>query len=730
MNNIHQTGRNEQTSPGNRIPIAAAPAPKVSRDATTQAVPTLAILLTCFNRRDKTVETLRSLASQSCRFKRRAHVILVDDGSRDGTGEAVLASFPDTEVIRGTGSLFWNGGMRVAFARAQEIGFDYYLLLNDDTVLVPHCLDTLFETAEMLAREGVSSIVAASTCDPVTGQRTYGGIRRVRRWNGIRDIKLEPLPDAALRCDTMNGNCVLIPAVVARRIGNLEKGYTQQFGDYDYGFRATRAGLAVHIAPGYLGSCPNNPPAGTWRDEDAPFRTRWKQLMSPKGIPLAEWFLFARRHFGYLWPLYFVSPYMKVLVSRFGMRLRSVRHDHQRRAMPEGKTRVLHVLGQLERSGAEMMLLQSAAEWQRHGYALDLLATGPPNGPKNGSQISPMAAALAQAGYGIHPIPFRSRLRYLPSLLFVRQFLALCRSRRFDVLHLHTEAAMPLFVALGRWAGIPTIVRTVHNTFTFTGPLGLRKRVERRLARAAGVRFAFVSESVEQVEGEYFGNPGTYTPNWFDTAHFRPPSDQEREEARRALACPDDATVIVTIGNCNAAKNHEALLRALAPLAGQRKLLYLHVGREPEDRAERALARALGLGESIRFAGSHPDPRAFLWAADLFVMPSLREGLSIAALEGVGAGTPALFTNVRGLRDIANRALWITQVEPDGLAAGIESCCGTPPRLARERALADSAMVHREYSIEGGVAYLVKELYRDPHASATAPVTHPELRPS
>ncbi len=286
-------------------------------DVVAGAVPTLAVLLTCFNRREKTLGTLRSLETQSARIKRKPHVILVDDGSRDGTAEAVLAGFPATELIRGSGSLFWNGGMRVAFGRAKEIGFDYYLLLNDDTVLVPDCLDTLLETSQKLAGQGISAIVAASTCDPVTGKRTYGGTRRLLRWNGVKYIRLEPLPDREQRCDTMNGNCVLIPAPVAERLGNLEATFSQQFGDYDYGFRATWAGLAVYIAPGYLGTCTNNPVAGTWRDTSAPFRTRWQQMMSAKGLPFAEWFLFSRRHCGYLWPLYFLSPYIKVLLASF-----------------------------------------------------------------------------------------------------------------------------------------------------------------------------------------------------------------------------------------------------------------------------------------------------------------------------------------------------------------------------------------------------------------------------
>jgi glycosyltransferase involved in cell wall biosynthesis len=390
--------------------------------------------------------------------------------------------------------------------------------------------------------------------------------------------------------------------------------------------------------------------------------------------------------------------------------------------MAEEQTRVLHVLGQFERSGAEMMLLQSAGEWQRHGYQLDLLATGP--------QAGPMLEPLRAAGYGTHHIPFRSNLRYLPSLQFASRFTKLCRSRRFDVLHLHTEAAMPLFVALGRGAGVPTIVRTVHNAFTFRGNLRIRKKIERKLASAVGVRFAFVSESVQQVESEYFGNRGTYTPNWFDTTHFRPPSLEERTSARRALDCPEAATVIVTVGNCNEAKNHEALLQALIPLAAQQQVLYLHVGRERPDGAERRLAASLGLEASVRFAGSHPDPRDFLWAADLFAMPSLHEGLSIAALEAVGAGTPALFTNVRGLRDIADRTRWIRQVEPANLTYGLLACGQVPPPLARERALEDSATIHREFSIDGGVSHLIQDLYQDRRECAVASVTDAGLHAS
>lgn len=282
--------------------------------------PSIAVLMTCFNRREKTLAALASLASQTAEIPRRLQVILVDDASTDGTAQAVAAQFPQVRVIAGSGSLFWNGGMRVAFAEALRTGFDYFLWLNDDTQLFPDALDTLLRTAEELERRGVLSIVTGSTRDAVTGLRTYGGRLRVYRWNGVQDLPVQPLENQPAPCDTMNGNCTLVPAAIAAKIGNLEGRFHHHFGDFDYGLRARQAGFAVHVAPGYIGTCSINSQDGTWRDGSATFRQRWKHLMSPKGSPFAEWFLFSSRHYGYLWPLYFLSPYAKTFLKIQGIR--------------------------------------------------------------------------------------------------------------------------------------------------------------------------------------------------------------------------------------------------------------------------------------------------------------------------------------------------------------------------------------------------------------------------
>ena len=78
---------------------------------------------------------MKKLINQDKIDKIDLNVYLVDDGSTDGTSEAVKKNFPQVNIIKGDGTLFWNGGMRVAFSKAMESEHDYYLWLNDDTIL-------------------------------------------------------------------------------------------------------------------------------------------------------------------------------------------------------------------------------------------------------------------------------------------------------------------------------------------------------------------------------------------------------------------------------------------------------------------------------------------------------------------------------------------------------------------------------------------------------------------
>jgi len=274
-------------------------------------IPSIAVLIASFNRKETTLKALDCLSLQTSAVPRTVQIFLVDDASSDGTAEAVKANFPEVQLIEGTGSLYWNGGMRLAFDQALKVGFDFYLWLNDDTLLTPDALDILLRTEQRLRADGVISIITGSTCDPRTRQLTYGGTRRVNRAYYFEHISVQPSLDEPISCDSMNGNCTFIPADIAQRLGSLEPRFQHQFGDFDYGYRAKKAGFAVHVAPGFLGTCSVGPIEGTWLDRASPVRRRWKHLMSTKGYRFGEWLLFTKRHYSYLWPLYFAIPYIK-----------------------------------------------------------------------------------------------------------------------------------------------------------------------------------------------------------------------------------------------------------------------------------------------------------------------------------------------------------------------------------------------------------------------------------
>jgi GT2 family glycosyltransferase len=271
-------------------------------------------VLTCHNRRSKTLSCLAALDAQ--RTDAKVGAVLLDDGSVDGTGAAVRRQFDWVRVIDGDGSRFWNGGTYDAFTEARGHDPDYYLWLNDDTVLEPHALEHLISTHRRLLSARRDGIVAGSVRDPETDEYTYGGVRRLRSWWRPAAFEWVPPTGTIEDVDTINGNCVLIPRSVVRAIGVNDPTFTHGIGDFDYGLRAQAAGFSVVVAPRSVGTCPRNPPAPPLEGGMVPrVRESWRRATSPKGLPPRDWARFLRRWGGPFWPLFWASPYTRALFN-------------------------------------------------------------------------------------------------------------------------------------------------------------------------------------------------------------------------------------------------------------------------------------------------------------------------------------------------------------------------------------------------------------------------------
>jgi GT2 family glycosyltransferase len=272
----------------------------------------IAALLTCHNRREKTLACLAALYVARDRNPGLGlRVYLTDDASTDGTADAVRAFDPEIQVIHGLGDLYWNRGMVAAWRAALDSGerYDAFLLLNDDTLIDPEALEVLLRTAETV---DTTAIVVGAVRDPQSGELAYGGVRRTSRWHPGRTVRL-PVSTEPQDADTFNANCVLVPAGCVERIGTLDPVFRHAMGDFDYGLRAREAGMRVVVAPHTVGACARNEMTGSWRDRNLSMRERLRLLNSPKGLRYREWQEYLRRHGAPLPWLLAAAPLVSVI---------------------------------------------------------------------------------------------------------------------------------------------------------------------------------------------------------------------------------------------------------------------------------------------------------------------------------------------------------------------------------------------------------------------------------
>ncbi|MGH1559631.1 glycosyltransferase family 2 protein [Caulobacter segnis] len=223
-----------------------------------------------------------------------------------------MASFPDTTVIRGSGSLYWNGGMRLAWTSALNVETDFFLWLNDDLELLPGSIEGLVDLYQREAQADPKVLVVGrvKSVDKLTD--TYGGRVRASHFSRLRFRGLEM---EERLCDTMNGNCVLIPTRAVADIGVNSEHFTHAMGDMDYGLRAQKAGYRIFQSDfpvGYQDKNPHNyarPKSNSWRDVS-------EFMKDPKGMPIKEWLYFCRTHGGWLWPINFTLMYARALLPR------------------------------------------------------------------------------------------------------------------------------------------------------------------------------------------------------------------------------------------------------------------------------------------------------------------------------------------------------------------------------------------------------------------------------
>ncbi len=304
--------------------------------------------------------------------------------------------------------------------------------------------------------------------------------------------------------------------------------------------------------------------------------------------------------------------------------------------------KVLHVFNELKYSGAEIMYVDAAPLFKNLGCELLVVNTT--------EKLGEFAPAFRDAGYMVYHEPYQL---VKGRNAWTHRMINLIRENNVEVIHIHSARLRGVMSYVAWKAGVRSVY-TFHNVFRSDSMLGFAKGfVQRWVAkRVFGCQFQTISDSVYNNERDFWNNKTTLVYNWYGNQRFYPITELERWKSRRELGYDDDELVLISVGGCSPIKRHTDIIKALPILIGKgHKVVYQHLGEGVSLDEEKQLAQDLGVADSVRFYGNKRDVRNYLAAADIYVMPSRFEGISITTIEAMACKIPCVLYDVPGLCD-------------------------------------------------------------------------------
>ena len=344
------------------------------------------------------------------------------------------------------------------------------------------------------------------------------------------------------------------------------------------------------------------------------------------------------------------------------------------------------------------VLLRPQVDYLRScGYDVEMVASAGPH-----------TADLRRDGLVVHNTYIPRHIEAKADMAAAVQLVRLFRRGQYDVVHTHTSKAG--FVGrLAAWlARVPMIVHTAHGFYFHEGMSSRQRRIFETVERIAGywtdLLFLQSAEDYDYVKRHHLipAARARHLGNGIDLEQF----DRERlddrqavEQKRDSLIGKGDYFLVLMAADMIERKGHIYLLRALELLqAHKQRLRVVLAGDGPLEADLKDFARAHGVAEMVRFIGYREDVAQLLSACDMYVLPSLSEGMPRSIIEAMALGRPVLASNIRGSRELivdGVTGLLVPPKDEQSLAAAIAKLMDEPKLRARmgnagrERALSE-----------------------------------------
>lgn len=309
--------------------------------------------------------------------------------------------------------------------------------------------------------------------------------------------------------------------------------------------------------------------------------------------------------------------------------------------MNEDRLTVGHVLHRLDRAGAEVLAADLARKLRDRYRFVFLCLDG----------VGPLGEALASEGFVVADLGRRPGL----DRSVARRIRREVKNHGIRLLHAHQYTPF-FYAALSRGLGsTPPILFTEH---------GRHYPDERKLKRVLANRWLlkpddrvtavgrFVADALTANEGIQAGRVRVIH-NGIDPDDFPSADADSRARARALLGIDSETPVVMQVARFHKVKDHGTAVRAFARAVdrffGARLCL---IGDGPERQTIEALARELDVQEHVQFLGVHDDIAKLLPGADVFILSSVSEGVSVTLLEAMSTGLPIVATDVGGNSEV------------------------------------------------------------------------------
>ncbi|MCX6567247.1 MAG: glycosyltransferase family 4 protein [Candidatus Aminicenantes bacterium] len=341
------------------------------------------------------------------------------------------------------------------------------------------------------------------------------------------------------------------------------------------------------------------------------------------------------------------------------------------------RLKVLEMIDKPSLGGGQAVLLTLARHLDRTRFEVSVCA-------KSGG---PLEDEVRKLGLAFHPAEFKKK----PSTGLGRDLARLLASEKIDILHTHGGIAGLFGRRAARRARTPVVVHTIHGIhyLHYRNPI-LRKifiGLERSLSRATSA-VVCVSEADLAQARKYRLAPDDrlrLVRNGVAVVDPSPDSDRGRRIGELCPRLKLRAPVIGTVARLHRQKGVEYFIKASPEILRRNSgALFVVVGSGPLEKRLRAKIDRLGLADHFILAGERPDAIDLLSAFDIFVLPSLWEGLPLVLIEAAGLGKPIIATDIDGSREIirdGETGLLVPPADPAALAGAVR-------RLLEDAALA------------------------------------------